>query len=416
MGNAIYKRIAKCRICGNKNLVKYLNLGKTPLANRLLGPQDTDKQEEKFPLEVMYCKNCSLSQLSILVSPRVLFSYYPYRSSISSAFRKHCAEMSNKISGTLKTKPNGLIVDIASNDGCLLQEFKKNNFRTLGIEPAKNLAKIAEENGIDTVNSFWNGETAEKIIPIHGKAQVIIATNVLAHVDNLNKFMAAVGILLRDDGLFIVEVPYLYDLISKNEFDTIYHEHLSYFLVKPLQKLYNDHGFTIVNIEKYPIHGGTIRVYASKKSPGRENPGKSVSNFLNFEQNEGMYSLKTYNKLDDRVKKIKKDLLKALKNLKGKGKKIAAYGASAKGSTLLNYCGIDNGLISFIVDDTPEKQNHLAPGSKIKIVDASYMEKNKPDYLLLLAWNFAKEIMEKTSKIYGKPVRYIIPVPKVKIQ
>lgn len=415
MGNALYKRLVKCRICCSKDLVKYLDLGKMPLANRLIRPGNINKKEENFPLEVLYCKNCSLSQLSVSVSPKVLFSYYPYRSSISNVFRKHCAGMSNKIRSILKTKRNELIVDIASNDGCLLQEFRKKNFRTLGIEPAKNLAKIAEEDGIETVNSFWNEETAKKILSNHGKAQAIIATNVLAHVDNLSEFIGAVGILLSDDGLFVVEVPYLHDLIAKNEFDTIYHEHLSYFLVKPLQKLYNDHNLGIVNIEKYPIHGGTIRIYASKNTLDKQKPSKSASEFLNFEKKEKMYSLETYHKLENRVKKTKKNLLKTLRNLKGKGKKIAAYGASAKGNTLLNYCGIDNRLISFIVDDTPEKQNHLAPGSRIKIVDQSYLEKYKPDYLLLLAWNFAKEIMEKTNKSYKKRIRYIIPVPNVKI-
>jgi len=414
----VYKSLKKCRICGSKDLYKYLDLGKTPLANHLIDIKNADKKEDTFPLEVLYCKNCSLSQLSIVVEPEVLFSYYPYRSSVSKSFRKHCAGMAAKaakILGANEKNENNLVVDIASNDGCLLQEFKKKNFRTIGVEPAKNLAKIAESNGIETINRFWSRKAAKSISAKHGKAKIIAATNVFAHADNLNEFMEGVEILLDNSGFFIVEVPYFHDLMTNNEFDTVYHEHLSYFLVRPLHKLYSNHNLSIVKIEKYPIHGGTIRVYASKSPKANLNISKSVEKFLDFEEKEGMYKLKSYDKLGSMAQKIKKELLAALKKLKEEGKKTAAYGASAKGNTLLNYCGIDSKLVEFIVDDTPEKQNHLAPGSRIKIVDAGFLEKEKPDYLLLLAWNFAKEIMQKTRMHYKRKVRYIIPIPRVRI-
>ena len=407
----IYKKIKKCRICNSESLVKYLDLGNTPLANSLIEIKDKDKKELKFPLEVLYCKNCSLSQLSIVVDPKILFSEYVYRSSISRTFQEHCAEMAEK-TAKLIDGSNNLVVDIASNDGCLLQQFKKNGFDVLGVEPAANIAKIANTSGIETICSFWSIETAKKIIEKHGKAKVITATNVFAHVDDLHAFLNAVNMLLHDNGIFIVEVPYLGDLLAKNEFDTIYHEHLSYFLAKPLERLYSSHNLKIFRIEKHAIHGGSIRLLASKNNSYDE---KNVKEFLKSEAKQKLYELKTYQNFESKVKNIKREILKLLLSLREKNKKIIAYGASAKGNTLLNYCGISNKYINFIVDDTPEKQHHLAPGSRIKIVDAGYINKEKPDYVLLLAWNFAKEIMQKTKASYKKKVKYIIPIPNVRI-
>ena len=409
----VYIRMEKCRICNSKNLVKYLDLGRTPLANSLIEPGDKNNKEINYPLEVLYCEDCYLSQLSIVVNPEILFSRYIYRSSISKTFQAHCTEMVEKIIERMEPNECGLVVDIASNDGCLLQKFRNSGFKTLGIEPAKNLTDIANSKGIETICSFWNRKTANKILKKHGGARIITATNVLAHVDNLNEFLIAVKILLEKNGLFVVEVPYLYDLLTKNEFDTIYHEHLSYFLIKPLKKLYEKFGLSIISIKKYPIHGGSLRIYASKD---RLNADKSIRNFIDLENKENLYDGKTYKNFNKRVKKVKKDLLELLKELKNKNKKIAAYGASAKGNTLLNYCSIDEKLISFIIDDTPEKQNNFAPGSRIKIVDASYLEKEKPDYLLLLAWNFTKEIKQKTKKVYKRKIKYIIPIPTVRVE
>lgn len=407
-----YRLLKRCRICHSKELIKYLDLGETPLANSLINPKRISLNEKRFPLEVLYCKNCSLSQLSIIVNPEIMFSEYVYRSSISKTFQKHCAEMAKKFGKMLGETRNKLVVDIASNDGCLLKQFKDDGFKVIGIEPARNIAKIANDNGVKTICSFWNKIVADKILRMHGKAKVITATNVLAHVDNLTDFLEAVTIVMDKDSIFMVEVPYLSDLIKKNEFDTIYHEHLSYFLVKPLIVLFKNHGIDIFKIEKYPIHGGSIRIYASK---GKFNKDASIEKFLSTEKKERLYDIKTYNNFQFKVKEIKKTLRNLLFSLKSKNKKIAAYGASAKGNTLLNYCGIDNKLISFIIDDTPEKQNKLAPGSRIRIVDSSYLSKENPDYILLLAWNFAEEIIHKVGAIYNKKLRYVIPIPYVRL-
>ncbi len=408
----VYRKLTRCRICNSEDLIKYLDLGATPLANSLLDEKDLDKKESRFPLQVLYCNNCSLSQLSIVVNPKVLFSEYVYRSSISKTFESHCRQMAETVSKMMDGEGN-LIVDIASNDGCLLQQFKDCGFRTLGIEPAENLVKIAQAIGIETEGLFWDMDAAEKILKKYGKAKVITATNVLAHVDDLGEFLKAVNVILDENGLFIVEVPYLHDLLAKNEFDTIYHEHLSYFLAKPLQALYRKNGLAINKIEKYPIHGGSIRIYASKNSSKSD---KSIDEFLSLEKNSGLYSIETYKSFDNKVKKIKEDLIKLLKELKSQNKKVAAYGASAKGNTLLNYCNANKGMVSFIIEDTPEKQNKFAPGSRIPIKDASYMEKENPDFLILLAWNFAKEIMQKTEGFRKRGGKYIIPIPEVKVE
>ncbi len=408
----IYRNVKKCRICSAKNMVKYLDLGKMPLTNLLVEPKNKNKPELKFPLDILYCKNCSLSQLSIVVNPEILFSKYVYRSSIPKTFQDHCAQIADKASEIVNPGRNKLVIDIASNDGCLLYQFKNKGFEVIGVEPAENIAKIANANGLKTICSFWDIETSNKILQRYGKARIITATNVLAHVDDLNTFLKAVGILLDEDGIFIVEVPYLYDILSKSEFDTVYHEHLSYFLVSPLKKLYDNNKLKIFRIEKYPIHGGSIRIYSSKKFFEEDD---SVKEFLKFELDKKLYEIKTYKSFEIKVKKVKNELIKLLIELKRKNKKIAAYGASAKGNTLLNYCCIDSKLVDFIADDTPEKQGKLAPGSKIRIVDSSYLNKEKPDYILLLAWNFSEEIMRKTNDIYRRKVKYIIPIPSVKI-
>ena len=406
-----YRKLTRCRICGSKDLTKYLDLGTMPLANSLLDEKDIDAKENMFPLEVLYCSNCSLSQLSIVVDPRILFSNYVYRSSISKTFQDHCKNMAEAVSEIFRGK-NNLVVDIASNDGCLLEQFKDCGFKVLGIEPAENLARIANSTGIETIGLFWNVDAAKKVLKKYGRAKVITATNVLAHVDEVNDFLKGVHMLLDDDGLFIVEAPYLYDLLAKNEFDTIYHEHLSYFLVKPLIMLYEKNGLAINRIEKFPIHGGSLRIYASKN---KSNAHESVNEFLSLEKSANLYGIDTYKSFDKKAKKVREDLIKLLTELKRQNKKVAAYGASAKGNTLLNYCNATKDMIKFIIEDTPEKQNKLAPGSRIPIKDASYLDRENPDFIVLLAWNFAKEIMQKTEKYKQRGGRYIIPIPEVKI-
>lgn len=406
---------SSCRICNSSNLIPYLDLGSTPLANGLIKPENIGINEPKFPLVICYCKNCSLSQLSVVVNPELLFKDYFYMSSISNTFRIHCNTIAHDLKETMNLSGNDLVVDIASNDGCLLQEFKKLRIKTLGVEPAVNLAKLANSNGIETLNNFWNKDTATKIANEYGGAKIITAFNVFAHVDDVHGFVQNVLTALTDDGMFVIQVPYLIDFLEKHEFDTTYHEHLSYFLLKPLQNILEKNDMKIINVKKYSIHGGTIEVRAVKNTNKTSNIKSNIDDFIIIEKNLGFYDEKSYLNFAQEVQDIKKNLVGLLYDLKNQGKNIAGFAASAKGNTLLNYCGIDSKLISYIVDETPTKQGLLTPGGHIPIVPMSKLEKNPPDYLLILAWNFVEEIIEKTKKFKSSGAKYIIPIPKIKI-
>ncbi|MDO8554708.1 MAG: class I SAM-dependent methyltransferase [Candidatus Micrarchaeota archaeon] len=311
---------------------------------------------------------------------------------------------------------NGLLaLDIASNDGCLLKEFRSEGFKVVGVEPATNLAAIARADAITTFDSFWSAKTAENIVKELGKVDVITATNVLAHVDDVNAFVSALDIVLNENGLVVIEVPTVANIVEKNQFDTIYHEHLSYFLLKPLMTLFERNGFNVIDIQQFEIHGGSMRIFAAKKSSSLKKNEITINQYIEMEELKQLYSLQTYLKLARNVEKIKKELLSILTEINEGGKHVAAYGASAKGNTLLNYCGIGTNLISFIIDDTPEKQNCLAPGNHIPILPYVHLEEKKPQYLVLLAWNFARELISKTSVHRNRGGKYIIPIPEVKI-
>ena len=392
----MFRHVHNCRVCGSGNLVKYVDFGMMPLANSHVNPSSMEK-EHTFPLEVMLCRDCSLSMLSIVVQPELMFSNYSYHSSVSKTFQNHCNELAKQMK-SLFGNEGALVVDIASNDGCMLREFRKYGFGVLGVEPAGNLAEKANKEGIETIPEFWGRGAVEKIIAEHGKAGIITATNVFAHVDDLHDFARNVKRLLSDDGVFIIEVPYAINLIKKREFDTIYHEHLSYFLVKPLLKLFESEGMEVKDVEENQIHGGSIRFFVAKKSNRRLPLNlKRIEMLLGREEKEKMYSEKTYFDFANELLEIKIDLLTLLSKLSKEGMKIGAYGASAKGNTLLNYSGISSDFVGFIIDDTPEKQNMLYAGNHIPIYPFGELEKRKPDYLIILAWNFAREIMDKTQ-------------------
>jgi len=354
-------------------------------------------------------------QLAHVVNPKVLFENYVYVSSTSLVFVRHFEGLAQDTSKRLKLKPKSLVVDIGSNDGILLRPFQKRGMGVLGIEPAKNIAARANRDGIPTISKFFTPAVARKIVREWGQVDLVTATNVFAHIDNLQSFLQAVVTALDDNGLFIVEVPYLYHLISHNEFDTVYHEHLSYFLVRPLHTLYQRNNFTIVRVEQHPIHGGSIRIFATKTASKAFAVDSSVSQMLEFEKKNGLYDEKTYLDFAGRVNEMKQEMKNLLQDLKSQGKTIAGYGAPAKGNTLLNYFGIGHNLISFIADDTPEKQGKLTPGTRIPITGAHKLQEEKIDYILLLAWNVAPELMKKTSFHRGRGGKYIIPIPQTQI-
>lgn len=413
---SMYKKISSCRICGSKKIQKYLDLGKMPLANSLIRPEKTGRKELVFPLEVLFCPECALSQLSVVVDPKALFSDYVYRSSVSKTFRNHCREMAadfKKIIGRKKERP--FVLDIASNDGCLLREFRGENYRVLGIEPAENLAHLAEEEGLDTMAVFWDKKTAQKISREIGVPDVITATNVLAHVDDVHSFVGAVSEILGRENFFVVEVPTAANIIQKNEFDTIYHEHLSYFLLKPLLELFSRNGLEVFDAQMLEIHGGTLRVFAAKKGSVFRVNNKNIQKVLESEKKAKLYDFGTYLPLSKNISRLKADTIALLDKIKKEGKTIAAYGAAAKGNTLLNYYGIGKQYLDFIIDDTPEKQHCFTPGQHIPIFPSGYLEEKKPDYILLLAWNFFRELIDRIPKHRLRGGKYIIPIPEPRV-
>lgn len=396
------KTVTNCRVCGCKSLIKYLSLGKLPLANQLIIRPSSVK---KYPLDVLYCPECHLSQLSVVVPPSKLYSDYPYYSSVSKPFVRHCGDLAKEAKKlTELTFPT--TVDIASNDGCLLKEMKKAGFLTIGIEPSKNLSDEANEKEIHTINSFFDDKTASMLNNI----DVVTATNVFAHVDDSYSFLKNVRSILSFNGVFIVEVPYLPNLIDNKQFDTIYHEHLSYFLLSPIIKLMELNGLKVFDVKEVPIHGGSIRVFASRSY---RKESESIGRLLKKE--ERFYDVRVYKEFSNYVKDNLSLIRELMDRLKNEGKLVAGFGASAKGSTLLNSCSITQEHVSYIIDDTKAKQGKFVAGCNIPIYDTSHLSSHTPDYLFITPWNFADEIMRKTGRFHSNGMKYIIPNPTVRI-
>ena len=408
-----YKK-ENCRICNSKNLTQYLDFGKMPLVDSFIGAGEPG--DLRVPLEVMFCNDCAHSQLSVVVDPKVLFSNYLYHSSVSNTYSQHCALMARELKGLFNEKENLKCLDIASNDGCLLKEFKKAGYAVIGVDPAENLCKIAEENGIPSISDFWGLAAAKKAVERIGKVDVITATNVFAHVDDLHVFLDAVYDALTDEGILVIEFPYLRHLIHENEFDTIYHEHLSYFLVKPLLTLFPQHNLYIINLSESQIHGGTIRVQVAKNSNTlMETHAATIKKYVALEEQEGLHTITPYLKLEKKAQEVRREFMEKLQELKSQGKKVAGYGASAKGNTFINYCRLDQKEIQFIVDDTKHKQGRLYAGTRIPVVSREWLKKEKPDYVLILPWNFAREIMEKNKEYTDNGGKFIVAIPELKI-
>ena len=397
----------KCRCCGSINLKKYLDLGLMPLANNLEATSQLARAKERFPLQVLFCENCYLSQLSVVIDPEKMFSYYTYRYSINHGYIIHCKDMATEFQQKYNLIKDSFHVDIAGNDGTLLKQFKNAiGLKVLNVDPASNLVAVAESDGIESIADFWSLKVAKNISNTHGYADLITATNVFAHVDDVNEFITAAKILLKPDGVLVLEFPYLIDFIISVEFDTIYFEHLSYFSILPLDKLCKNIGMKIIDVEKQNIHGGTVRVTIAPEGSQR-NADLSVANFISIEKSIGVDKFNWYSGYSDQVHAVISNFSNHLVKLKTSGKKIAAFAASAKGNTLLNSAFIGTDIIDYIADETPEKIGKFSPGTGIAIVNKQMIVKNPPDYMVILSWNFADEIIEKLNKIYHG--EYIIP-------
>jgi SAM-dependent methyltransferase len=402
-----------CRACGAGNLVKYLDLGSTPLANSYLDEKMLAEPEFSEELAIQLCTTCGLSQLTKVVNPDLMFRNYLYVSSTAATFRAHCGEFAETMSSLLGTTEQDLALDIASNDGCLLREFRRVGMRVVGVDPAENLAREANASGIPTICDYWSADVAKRIVAEQGPAKVVTATNVFAHVDDLDGFMRGIAEVLAPDGVFAVECPYVMDFIEHNEFDTAYHEHLSYIGVTPITHLVANHGMEVVNVEYFPnIHGGTIRVHIARK--GSRSAAPAVAQFLERERAFGITTEPPYRAFAKRVERVKEGLMSLLTRLRGEGKTVWAYGASAKGNTLANYVGLTPELVPTVVDDNPKKWNLYTPGSHMHIVGTPTLAGGEADYLLLLAWNFKDEIMRR-SRAAGFKGDFILPVPEPQI-
>ena len=400
-----------CRSCGNIDVEQVLSLGRTPLANALLEHDQLTQPEETFPLDLVFCPNCTLVQITETVSPEKLFREYFYRSSFSDTMLRHAAEIAAKMIEQHGLDRNSLVVEVASNDGYLLRQYKNAGVRVLGIEPARNIARVAQdEHGIPTIPEFLTEQLARQLRIEDFNADVVHASNVVAHVAELNDFVFSLGLLLRINGVMVVEVPYVKEMIDATEFDTIYHEHLSYFSLTALDKLFRRNALMIHDVERLPIHGGTLRIYVSHD---RE-PGDSVSRLL--EEEAGWAGdIGFYTNFTNKVERLRSELLELLRRLKEQGKRIAVYGASAKGSTLLNYCGIGKETLDYVVDRSTVKQGLYTPGTHLEIHPPEKLLQDMPDYVLLLTWNFADEILEQQAEYTNKGGRFIIPIPSVKV-
>jgi len=401
-------------MCNGTDLVQFLDLGFTPPADQFLRKEQLREPEVYYPLQVVVCSGCGLVQLSQVVSPEILYRHdYPYESSITRTGRNHWSEFANTTVERLGLSSTDLVVDIGSNVGTLLEAFRAAGTRILGVDPASNIVRIAEKRGVETINEFFSEDVARLIASEHGNAATITGTNVYAHVDDLAAFMRAIDILLTPEGVFIFEAPYLVNLINQLEYDTIYHEHLSYLSVKPLVAFVQRFEMEVFDIQERDIHGGSFRVFVSRK--GKMPISPVVAEFLAREEKLRLYDLDQLQNFASAVAQNRADLTWLLKSLKHEGKRLCAVSAPAKGMTLLNYCRIGADTLDFVTEKSTLKIGRFTPGAHIPVVPDDELLQQNPDYALLLAWNFSEEIMENLKDYRQRGGKFIIPIPHPRI-
>ncbi len=404
----------KCRLCKSTNLKIFLDLGHHPPSDQFIKEKKIDENIEYYPLKVNNCMSCGFKQLSYVVDPKILYQEdYPYESSLTKDGNNHFKEFANSCKKDFFLKETDLVIDVGSNVGNLLSHFQKIGIKILGVDPAKNICQIANKRGIRTINSFFNKKICHKIKKIYGHPKIITGSNVFAHIDNLDDFFKNIKTLLRSDGILIIEVPYFLNLIRNLEYDTIYHEHLSYITLLPLIKYLNKKNLEIFDVEEKDIHGGSIRIFIAFKKEFKKS--NRLKNILFKEKRAKLNDMKNLLRFSKKVKENRIQLVNLLLKLKKKNKKIIALSAPAKGMTLLNYCKIDKDLIDFATEKSQLKINTFTPGVNIKVFPDSEIYKKKPDYALILAWNFYREIIKNNKNFFKIGGKFIVPIPKPRI-
>ncbi len=402
-----------CIVCGQSKVEQFLDLGTTPLANKFLAADQLNTKEPAFPLCVGFCHNCSHVQLTQAVPPGAMFEDYLYISSASSTLKEHLFDLSDIVTQRYNLGKNNLVIDIGCNDGTLLSGFKRHGVRTLGVDPAKNLAVFTDKLGIDRHIGFFNSTSAKEILAKYGPASAITATNTFPHIPALQDFVSGLKTALATDGVFVIEAHYLIDILDQGAFDTVYHEHISYWALGPICRLFEAHGMEVVNAERLNLHHGQLRVFVQHKGAGKVQP--AVREILEMERARGLDKFETFTAFAADVQRIKHDLTKTINDLRAQGKRIAGYGAPAKGNTLLCFLELGTDKIEYIVDRSPLKQGRFTPGLHVPVVPAERLLADKPDYVLLLAWNFLDEILEQQKAYRAAGGKFIVPIPRVKI-
>jgi len=404
-----------CRSCGAELFHTFCDLGMAPPSNAYLESQDLNRMEAFFPLHAYVCAECFLVQLEQFQNPSEIFSDYAYFSSFSESWLSHCRAYVELVVDRFGLTLASQVVEIASNDGYLLQYFKERGIPVLGIEPAANVAKVAQEKGIPSVVTFFGARTAQDLAAQGIKADLLLGNNVLAHVPALNDFVAGLKVLLKPSGVVTMEFPHLLRLIGENQFDTIYHEHFSYFSCLSATRVFEHNALAIFDVEEIPTHGGSLRIYARHAEDRTKPVSANVNALVNQERRAGLDRLDAYSAFSQRVKETKRSLLEFLIGIKRTGKTVVGYGAAAKGNTLLNYCGIRTDFLDFVADRSPHKQGRFLPGTHIPIVHPDRIRETRPDYVLILPWNIKTEVMQQTAFIRDWGGQFVVPIPNVTV-
>ncbi len=406
---------AACRFCSAPLHTTFVDLGMSPLCQTHIEPHELNHMERFYPLHAWVCEQCWLVQLEEYVSPEQIFSDYAYFSSYSDSWVEHARRYAHAMIDRLRLGSKSMVMEIASNDGYLLQHFVARGVPCRGIEPAANVAEVAIAKGIPTTVQFFGRRTAQQVADEHGQADLLLGNNVLAHVPDINDFVGGMSVLLKQGGVITMEFPHLLRLMDENQFDTIYHEHFSYLSFGTVERIFAHHGLRLFDVDELPTHGGSLRIYGCHAADAGHPNTAAVDELRQREITRGLRSAQTYGEFEARVKQTKRKLLRFLVEAKEAGKKVVGYGAPGKGNTLLNYCGIRTDFLDYTVDRSPHKQGRYTPGTHIPILDPAKIRETRPDYVLILPWNLEREISQQSSFIREWGGRFVVPIPSVRV-